>query len=105
MIEAMDRIQRFTKDLTFQGFAEHEMAQFAVMKCYEIIGEAAYHLSTNLKERHPDVEWQKIQAFRHFLVHDYYRINLAILWNTKETKLRALREELVAIRAGLDNTS
>ena len=86
-------------DLT--AFEEAEETQYAVIKNFEIIGEAAYHLPRELREAHPApaVEWRKITAFRHILVHDYYKINLTILWNAKEEKLETLAGQVKLILA------
>lgn len=94
MIDAIGKIQQFTEDMDLPTFLQHEMAQFAVIKSFEILGEAAYYLSKAFKEKHPYLEWKKIEGLRHILVHDYYRINSELLWNTKENKLPELLEQL-----------
>lgn len=97
MVEAIDRIQKFTNEMKYEEFVENEMAQFAVIKNFEIIGEAAYHTSKNTKENYPDIEWRKIEAFRHKLVHDYYEISLEIVWKSKESKIDQLKEGILEI--------
>ena len=97
MVEAIERIFRFTKQLRYQEFVLNEMAQFAIIKNFEIIGEAASHLSKELKENSPHIEWRKIIAFRHILVHDYYKINPRIVWNAIEQKLGGLKKDLEEI--------
>ncbi|MCB9346062.1 MAG: DUF86 domain-containing protein [Lewinellaceae bacterium] len=66
-------------------------------KNFEIIGEAAYHLTDEIKGANPKVEWKKIMAFRHILVHDYYKINLEIVWKARENKIDGLRNQLIEI--------
>lgn len=97
ILQAITWIRKFTRGLDFKTFAENEMAQFAIIKNFEIIGEAAYHLSEEIKHENPDVEWRKIIAFRHILVRDYYRINLEIVWNAREGKLEGLRRQIERI--------
>ena len=97
IIEAIDRIFRFTDDMTFETFLENEMAQFAIIKNLEIIGEAAYQIDKALKDSYPAIEWRKIMAFRHILVHDYYKINMEIVWNAKQKKLMDLKIQVEAI--------
>jgi uncharacterized protein with HEPN domain len=97
IIESIDRIKKFTDGMGYDEFAGNEMAQFAVIKNFEIIGEAAYHLTDELKGKHLEIEWEKIQAFRHILVHDYYRINLEIVWKSKENKIDNLRRTITEI--------
>ena len=96
MQEAIDRIIRFSHSLDYESFLQNEMAQFAIIKNYEIIGEAAYHLSPELRDEYPEIEWRKIMSFRHILVHDYYKINSAIVWNAQR-KLEELGAQLERI--------
>lgn len=97
IIEAIDRIFRFTDKMTFESFTKNEMAQFAIIKNFEIIGEAAYQIDNELKESNPEIEWRKIAAFRHILVHDYYKINMEIVWNAKQNKLEDLKLQIEEI--------
>jgi uncharacterized protein with HEPN domain len=83
--------------MDFVAFQKNEMAQFAVIKNFEIIGEAAYHISKELKAKYLEIEWSKIEGMRHVLVHDYYRVNSELIWNTKEEKLGDLRVRLEII--------
>ncbi len=94
MIEAIDRIFKFQDKLSYDDFATNEMAQFAIIKNFEIIGEAAYHLSDELRNANSRIEWRKVIAFRHILVHDYYKINMEIIWNAIENKLLDMKIEL-----------
>ncbi len=90
MIQGINKIFSYTEDLSYDDFYNNELLQDAVIKNFEIIGEAAYHISSELKDKHGHIEWRKIQALRHILVHDYYKVNPEILWNTKEIHLHDL---------------
>lgn len=94
VIEAISRIKKFTEGLSLEEFKENEMAQFAVIKNFEIIGEAVYHISDELKDKYPEIEWRKIAGFRHVLVHDYYKVNLSIVWNAKEERIDELKKQV-----------
>ena len=54
-------------------------------------------ISKEIKELYPAMEWRRIEAFRHRLVHDYYEIDLEIVWKSKENKLDQLRIDIAAI--------
>lgn len=97
ILEAIARINRFTNNMDYKKFQENEMAQFAVIKNFEIIGEATYQLSSDLKDKYPDVEWRKIAAFRHILVHEYYQVDMAIVWNAKEERMVELQNRIEEI--------
>jgi len=98
ILEAATNIQEFTEDLSYQDFLENKAVQFAVVKNFEIIGEAANHLSDALIENTKDrIEWRKIMAFRHILVHDYWLIDYETVWSSKEDKLDQLIIEVERI--------
>jgi len=97
IIEAIDRILKFTDGMTVAAFYENEMAQFAVIKNFEIIGEASYRLSRELCDNHSEVEWKKIMAFRHILVHDYCKIDLEVVWRAIQNKITDLKVQIEQI--------
>jgi uncharacterized protein with HEPN domain len=103
MIEAVDKILNYTEDVGYEEFLKDEMRKDAVIKNFEVIGEAAYKLSAEFKDKYPNIAWNKIQGLRHVLVHDYYRVNPEILWNTKEQYIEALRVDLEEIKSDLDD--
>lgn len=102
MIESIDRIKKFTNKMSFEEFLADEMAQFAIIKNFEIIGEAAYYTSKELKGKYPEIEWRKIEAFRHKLVHDYYEVNLEIVWKSKEDKIDNLKDQIIEILKAIE---
>ncbi|MEM6698192.1 MAG: DUF86 domain-containing protein [Bacteroidota bacterium] len=97
MLEAIDRIHNFTDELSYDDFANSEMVQFAVIKNFEIIGEAAYQINKELKMKYAEVQWKNIQGSRHILVHDYYRINVEIIWKAKDNSLTDLKTQIERI--------
>jgi len=94
MVESINKIFRYTEELNINDFLKNDLVQDAVVKNFEIIGEAAYHITSHLKEKYNHIEWSKIQGLRHILVHDYYQINPEILWDTKEQHLHDLLADL-----------
>ena len=69
MLEAIERIFRFVKDIDYEEFLKNEMAQYAVIKNFEIIGEAAYQLPKEYRKANEEkIEWRKIMGLRHVLV-------------------------------------
>lgn len=75
IVEAIERVQRFLNDKSLEDLTENEILFFAVVKNIEIIGEAAFMLTNEYKEKHPEIPWKDITGMRHVLVHDYYRIS------------------------------
>jgi len=88
----------FTADLTFTEFKRNRMAQLAILKAVELVGEAASQISPEGKEAHPEIPWAKIIGMRNRLVHGYFNVNLERVWETVEQDLPhliALLEPLV----------
>jgi uncharacterized protein with HEPN domain len=66
------------------------MLQFATQRVLQIVGEAASKVSEEYRQAHPEIPWQQIAAFRHRLVHDYTRIDLARVWEIVELQVGPL---------------
>lgn len=73
---------------------ESELVYYGIVKNIEIIGEAAYKLTRDFKESHPDTPWDYIVKMRHVLVHDYYQINDDDLWMVISSDLNPLRSQV-----------
>lgn len=73
--ECIERIESYTRGGR-EAFMQTRMIQGAVVRNFEIIGEATKRLSQSLKEAYPDIQWQQIAGFRDVLIHDYIRVDL-----------------------------
>ena len=100
--KAIEKIEKYTEDIFFEQFEKNELIQDAVFKNFEVIGESAYKISKKTKNSSQEIEWRKIEGLRHKLVHDYYEIDLGIVWNTKEKKLPELYELINVLIAKLE---
>jgi len=75
-----------------KAFSSDLKTQDAVVRNLEIIGEAARHLPAEITDRVPAIEWPKIMGLRNILTHEYFGINLAIIWDIVQHKLDPLDE-------------
>jgi len=96
ILDAGESIQSYVQGITFEQFELERMRHSAVIREFEIIGEAVGKLPVQMKERFPDVPWQDIKDFRNLLTHEYFGVDLQIVWNTILTDLPQL---LAAVRA------
>ena len=94
ILQAIDKVLEFTKDVKREYFKKDSILYFAIVKNIEIIGEASYMLSLDFKEVHPDTNWKVIVAMRHFLVHGYYQVDPEEVWNVIEQDLLPLKEQV-----------
>ncbi len=81
------------------GFDDDEMLRVWVLHHLQIIGEAARSLSSEFRQRHPNKAWIKAAGMRNILVHHYFEINAARIWNVVEEDLPSLRDRVKAILA------
>ncbi len=94
--ECLERVADYTAD-GWEKFQTDLMAQDAVLRNLQIMGESIQRLSASLKASRPDIDWQDIAAFRNRLVHDYQSINLKQVWQIITDDLPAFKQEIEAI--------
>ncbi len=101
ILDAMNHILSFTKGMDEKGYALNIMVQSAVERQMEIIGEAVATVSDELKEKHTDVEWYKIKAFRNVIAHEYFGISNKQVWNVICNDLPRLKVSIERISTSL----
>ena len=94
MIEAIDRIMRYTSNKTYQDLVNDDMMYYAVVKNIEIIGEAANMLTTEFHDAHPETPWKMVKGMRNYIVHEYFQIDDIVVWDVVTNNLKPLRNQL-----------
>lgn len=79
--------------VTYESFLSDIRTYYAVMKNVEIVGEAAYMLTSDFKDAHPLTPWKTVQGMRHVLVHDYANVIPATLFDTATVGIPELRRQ------------
>ena len=74
MFQSAQKIKRYTKDLDFDSFLSDDKTMDAVVRNFEIIGEAANRIDPDFRDENPEIEWIRIRGFRNRIVHDYFGI-------------------------------
>ena len=97
IIESITRIKSYTHNVSYSQFLKDIKTQDSVVRNLEIIGEAAKRISDELKKNNPSVEWKNISDLRNRLIHDYFGINLDIVWGIIEEDLDTLKKEISKI--------
>jgi len=80
-----------------ESFFSDRKTQDAVVRNLEIIGEAIKRVSIALKEAHPDIAWKPIAGMRDKLIHDYFGVNLQLVWDVVEGDLPVLQQKIVRL--------
>jgi len=100
ILEAIDRITRYTAGLAYGAFVDDTMVQDAVVRNLEIIGEAVKGLPAEFRNKRKIVRWQDIAGMRDRLIHDYAGVNWEIVWDVIQTKLPEIKTQLALLPGG-----
>ncbi|MBQ2097946.1 MAG: DUF86 domain-containing protein [Bacteroidales bacterium] len=92
--QAIGRIKRYTKDLSYDSFIADDMVYYAVVKNIEIIGEAANMLTAEFQIAHPKTPWKMIKGMRNYIVHEYFQIDSNVVWNVVTQNLPELEAQV-----------
>jgi uncharacterized protein with HEPN domain len=94
IFDAIDRIRQYTDGISFEIFSGDQKTIDAVARNLEIIGEAANRLPDDFKEKHSEIEWYKVVGLRHRIIHEYFGIDLEMIWQIVNSDLPVLRDVL-----------
>lgn len=92
--DAIALIFQFVEGVSIDQFLTDEMRKAAVVRQFEIIGEAANHLSEETQQLDTSIPWAIFRSFRNRLIHEYFRIDISIIWATTQHDLKPLQEQI-----------
>jgi uncharacterized protein with HEPN domain len=81
MLTSMKRVQEYINGLTFQKFKWDYKTVDAVIRNFEVIGEASKNVTSEIKEKYPQIPWEEMYRLRNRITHEYFGIDYEILWD------------------------
>ncbi len=97
ILDCINQIKEYTSELTEDEFYENQLVKDAVVRNFEVIGEATKNVSTETRKTYPDIEWRKMAGMRDKLIHDYFDVDYLVVWTTVHEILPGLGERIEEI--------
>lgn len=97
ILESIEQIEDYTHDLLEVEFMDSKEIQDAVFRRLEVIGEAVKNIPDDFRNSHSEVPWRKIAGMRDNLIHEYFDVDLPLVWDTVKTSIPKLKEQIVSL--------
>lgn len=97
ILDAINRIESYTNNVSEQEFMTHFMIQDAVIRNIQIIGEASKKISQPLRDKYTGIEWRKIAGMRNKVIHEYFGIDLPLVWQVVKHDLPKLKSQITKL--------
>ena len=94
IIESINKIEKYIKDLSFEDFSYSSLIIDAVVRNIGIIGEASKNIPLEIQDKFKDIPWQKIKGIRNRIVHEYFAVDISIIWYIVQNELEPLKNSL-----------
>jgi len=96
--EAVEKIERYVSGLNHDAFVKDDKTVDSVVRNLEVIGEAANRVPENIRSQYPEITWRKIIGLRNRIVHDYFNIDVEIVWEIAQKDLPIFKAKLSSVR-------
>ena len=101
ILEAIEAIEEFVKDIDFETFKRDDMRSSAVIRKFEIIGEATRNIPDNIKQKYSSIPRKNISGMRDRLIHFYFGIKYELVWDTIKIDIPVLKSQIKKILENL----
>jgi uncharacterized protein with HEPN domain len=102
ILQAVDKIGRYTRNLNSKSFAQNDLVVDAVVRNLEIIGEASRNIPEEIRKQHADIPWSRMIGLRNIAIHEYFGVDLGIIWEIVTRNLPETKPKIVATLESLE---
>ncbi|MBU0627794.1 MAG: DUF86 domain-containing protein [Nanoarchaeota archaeon] len=102
IIAAMESIEEFVGSMALEELKADEKTSSAVIRKFEIIGEAAKHIPSKIKDNYKEIQWKSMAGMRDRLIHAYFGIDYNLVWSAMKTEIPSLKPKLKKIVSELE---
>ena len=97
IIDAIEKTELFVEGMDFEAFEKDAKTSFAVIRAFEIMGEAVKKIPPSIRRKHKDIPWRAMSGMRDKLIHEYFGIKPRVVWKTIKYDLPKIKPYLQAI--------
>ena len=97
ILQAIKKIEKYTNGLDCERFRSDEKSVDAVIRNLEIIGEASKNITSELKDKFPKIPWKKMMGLRNIVAHEYFSVDLKIVWEIASKNLPGVKPRIERI--------
>lgn len=94
ILDSITKVEEYVLGMTYAQFSEDEKTIDATVRNLEIIGEAARNIPEDFRDKYPEIPWEKMISMRNKVLHEYFGVDVEILWQTIQEDLPALKDEI-----------
>lgn len=104
MLTEIAIIESTVKDLNFETFSQNQQVLRVILYGFAVIGEAVARTIDELEKADSTIPWSQIRGLRNIVIHEYFRVNLVMIWETIQVDLPMLKSSLLQIQSSVTNT-
>jgi len=101
IIESIGEIEKHTRNISLAGFIKSTLVQDAAIRRLEIIGEAVRRIPPEVKTAVPDIPWKQIAGLRNVLIHEYFGVDLRLVWKVIAKDIPNLKKSVIKLQKKL----
>ncbi len=94
ILDCIEAVEKYTENVSLGEFKEDRRTVDAVIRNFEIIGEASNKISKGFRERHPEIPWKKLIGLRNILIHEYMGVDINAVWANIKQELAPLKKQI-----------
>lgn len=94
ILEAIRKIEKYSRGLSFEDFSQDDMIIDATVRNFEVIGEATKHIPQRVRRKYPVLPWKTMAGMRDKLIHEYFGVNIEVLWKTIKEDLPEVKPKI-----------
>jgi uncharacterized protein with HEPN domain len=97
IVDSIELIFEYAEDVDYNSWKKDRKTIDAIIRNLEIIGEAAAHIPEDIQKQYPDIPWHQMKGIRNMLIHEYFGVDIDVLWRTVQDDLPILHKEIQKI--------